>query len=188
MKRKFFLTGAMAFVMSTLLFTVWGASTLPPIQAFLNTNYKYSLDGKEILKNVPAIIYNNMTYVPIYNLAQDLGYNIAIEPGQAILTSPNTPPTTPIAPANSVTINRAQIIAINFATNRVTVVPAGKSNNIENQIVLIITPETKIQDARNKKTYKLSDLQPGINVKVVHSTASTKSIPPQTVAYSLTIL
>lgn len=191
MNRKFIIMSTLAIVISTMLGTVWASSTLYPIQASFNTNYKYSLDGKEILKDVPAIIYNNMAYVPIFNIAKDLGYTATVTDDQAILTSPTDVPiipTTLSTPADSVTIDRAQIIAIDVANNMVTVVPAGKSNHLENQIRLVVTPETKIQDFCHKKSYKLSELQPGINVKVVHSAVSTKSIPPQTVAYSITIL
>lgn len=189
MKRKLALWGVIALTLSSLLGTVWAANKLYPIKASLNNNYKYTLDSKQIMKNVPAIIYNNQVYAPIYNLAKDLGYSVTVTESETNLVKPTTStPTTPAQPSDTVTIDRAQIIAINFADDTVTVVPAGKSTDTKNQIVLKVTPETTIQNSKNKKAYKLSDLNTGIDVKVVHSSAMTKSIPPQTTAYSITIL
>lgn len=188
MKRKLVLLGVIALTLTSLLGTAWAATKLSPIKASLSTDYKYTLDGKQIMKNVPAIIYNNMAYAPVYNLAKDLGYNVTVTESETALAKPTTTPTNPTQPSDTATIDKAQVIAINFADNTMTIVPAGKSSDLNNQIILKITPETTIQHSKNKKIYKLSDLQPGINVKVVHSLAMTKSIPPQTVAYSITIL
>ncbi|MEG0847506.1 stalk domain-containing protein [Niameybacter sp.] len=190
MKRKLALWSVLVLAISTLFGTVWAANKLSPIKASLNTDYKYTYNGKQILKNVPAIIYNNMVYVPVYNLTKELGYNVNVTQSETTLSLPEAtkPPTKPTEPTDTVTIDKAQIIAINFADHIVTVVPAGKSKDMANQIDLKITPETTIQSSKDKKNYKLSDLNTGINVKVVHSAAQTKSIPPQTVAYSITLL
>lgn len=91
-------------------------------------------------------------------------------------------------PTDAVTLEKAQVVAIDYADCTLTVIPEGKSNMINNQIILRITPETVIQNSVNKRIYKLSDLEPGIYIKAVHSPMMTKSIPPQTVAYTITIL
>ena len=91
-------------------------------------------------------------------------------------------------PTDAVTLEKAQVVAIDYADCTLTVIPEGKSNMINNQIILRITPETVIQNKSNKRIYKLSDLEPGIYIKAVHSPMMTKSIPPQTVAFTITIL
>ncbi|MBU3810443.1 MAG: hypothetical protein H9893_02125 [Candidatus Niameybacter stercoravium] len=91
-------------------------------------------------------------------------------------------------PKDAMTLERAQILSIDKPNNTVVIVPSGKSSSVENQIRLIITPDTKIISGADNKPLTISDLEPGINIKVVHSSAFTKSIPPQTVAYSITLL
>ena len=91
-------------------------------------------------------------------------------------------------PADAITLEKAQVVAIDYADCTLTVIPEGKSNMINNQIILRLTPETVIQNHSNKRIYKICDLEPGIYIKAVHSPAMTKSIPPQTVAYTITVL
>lgn len=94
----------------------------------------------------------------------------------------------PALPKDALTLERAQILAVDTTNNAVLILPAGKSNTLENQIKLILTPETKITSPVSDKPLSLTDLQPGAFIKVVHSSAFTKSIPPQTVAYHITLL
>ena len=94
----------------------------------------------------------------------------------------------PTMPTDGVTLEKAQVVAIDFADCTLLVIPEGKSNMLNNQILLRVTPDTVIQNNVNKKIYKLSDLEPGIYVNVVHSPVMTKSLPPQTVAYMITVL
>ncbi len=53
---------------------------------------------------------------------------------------------------------------------------------------LIVTEETSIRHIRNKRMYYRDDLQPGMNVEVLHSPAMTFSIPPQTVAFEIVLV
>ncbi len=54
------------------------------------------------------------------------------------------------------------------------------------QTALVISESTVITDAEGKEI-KVEDLKEGVEIKAVHSAASTFSIPPQTAAYEITV-
>lgn len=168
--------------------TLFATPKYRPIKVFLDPSYTYSLNGSPILTKQPTIIYKDTAYVPVDVLANALGYNVKIQDNKITITTPTKPIPPEQKPNNTVTIPKAEIIAIDFAANTVTIVPAGKSNDIQNQIVLKVTGQTTITDGKTKKAYSISDLNTFMQVKVVHSAAMTKSIPPQTQAISITIL
>lgn len=175
-------------VLMTLLFTcllgfttIWATTLFKPIRASINRAYSYTLDGKEILKNQPAILYRDKYYVPLENLATTLGYNIAIQEDQANLTSPG------YAPKDNITLDQAIITAIDFASNRITIYPKDKPNNSSNQVVLNITPDTVITDKQGN-TYDITALNTSMPIQATYSAAMTKSIPPQANAIKIVIL
>ncbi len=63
----------------------------------------------------------------------------------------------------------------------------GDKNNNQDRLKLLLTDTTKIYD-KNGKEINLSDIKIGYTVKVKHSKMMTRSIPAQTVAYSIRIL
>lgn len=172
-------------------FNLFASSNSKPIRARLNENFKYRLNGKAILKDTPAIIYKDTVYVPIEDYTKALGHTISIDKNTANIStqtpSPMPKPTpiprptpqpkpTPV-PETTSTIE-GTIIAIDFASNRITVVPTGKPNS--SQIDIYATPTTSIVDSRTKQIYSFNDLNTDMKVTVVYKTLSTKSIPPQT--------
>lgn len=163
-------------------FTVFASAKAKSIKASLDPHYTYTFNNQSILAKEPTIIYKNKAYVPVDVLSNALGYNVSIKGNQVAITTPTKP-----QPQN-VTIPKAEIIAIDFAAKTVTIVPAGKSNDMQNQIILNITDQTTITDGKTKKAYNITDLNTGMQVKVVHSAAMTKSIPPQTNAITITLL
>lgn len=168
--------------------TIFATAKSKSIRASLDPNYRYTFNNQSILDRQPTIVYNGKAYVPVETLASALGYNVNIKNHQvAITTPPVTKPTPPPAPA-AVTIPRAEIIAIDFGGKTVTILPEGKVNRPENQIILHVNDQTTITDGRTKRIYTINDLNTGIPVKVVHSAAMTFSIPPQTQAISITLL
>lgn len=54
-------------------------------------------------------------------------------------------------------------------------------------IALIVTDETVIKKGLDKRIYKIDDLEIGMKISAKHSLAMTRSIPPQTVAFEITI-
>ena len=175
------------------------AQTVKPksIRAQLNSSYTYSLNGKPILANTPAIVYNKKVYVPLEDYTKALGYNLNLQNNNAAITSskPNTskPQKPSPAPTSMPQTNErvsGVILAIDFNGKTITILPTGKSNSPNNQIVLTITDATKITDGKTKKLYTINDLNTDMKITAVYSTRSTKSIPPQTqnIAETITIM
>lgn len=54
-------------------------------------------------------------------------------------------------------------------------------------VALIVTDETVIKKGNDKRIYKLDDLEVGMKISAKHSPMMTRSIPPQTVAFEITI-
>ncbi len=54
-------------------------------------------------------------------------------------------------------------------------------------VALIVTDETVIKKGNDKRIYKLDDLEVGMKISAKHSPVMTRSIPPQTVAFEITI-
>lgn len=164
-------------------FTLFASPFFKPIKASMNTNFKYSLNGAPILAKTPAIIYEGTVYAPINKLVNALGYEIAVQNNQAIISTP-----VPTPAKDTVTISNATITAIDFATDRITVYPTNKANTMLNQVDLFITKNTVITDGKTKRVYSIQDLNTGMPVKVVYSSRVTKSIPPQSEALQITLL
>lgn len=61
------------------------------------------------------------------------------------------------------------------------------SENYKNGIALKITENTRITHSVNKRIYKAEDLEVGMKISGEHSAAMTRSIPPQTEAFSIVI-
>lgn len=184
--------------------TIFAAPKLKPVRSYLASSFKYTINGKAALDKSPTIIYKDTVFVPVEDLVKALGHQVTIKDGVVTISTcdANCPSPTPIprptpAPTpiprptpnipNGV-IPRAEIIAIDFNTKTVTVVPAGKENSPENQVALKVTPNTVITDGKTKKLYSIEDLNTSMQVKVVHSPVMTKSIPPQTEALEITLL
>ncbi|MGL4345078.1 MAG: hypothetical protein ACRCTE_07775 [Cellulosilyticaceae bacterium] len=189
--------------MAMTLFATTGGKR---VRVYLTDGIKYTLDKKEILPKTTTIILKDKAYAPVEELAKALGYNVEVKGDVITITSgkpmPPTPPITkptppPITkptpppvtkPEGTATLPKAEIVAINFADKTVSVLPAGKPNQVSNLIELKLSDKTVITDGKTKKIYSINDLTTGMPVSVVHSTAMTKSIPPQTAAYTITIL
>lgn len=172
---------SMLLLILLLGFATLGATTLfKPIRASINKNYTYSLDGKQILKNKPMILYKGQYYAPIDSLTTALGYNIALQEDQALITTPGKPSD------KTTTLDNAVITAIDFASNQLTIYPKGKPNNANNQIVLNITPNTIITDKQGNM-YDITALTTDMVLQATYSSAMTMSIPPQSTAIKLVI-
>ncbi|MGL4738747.1 MAG: hypothetical protein ACRCW2_14940 [Cellulosilyticaceae bacterium] len=85
-------------------------------------------------------------------------------------------------------IPRAKIIEVDTKLSRVTVLPKGLKDTMENYIILNVSDQTVITHQKEKKIYTLADLQKGMIVKVSRAAFQTASIPPQTTACEIVIL
>lgn len=179
----------LAFGIISTSLTIFASTKSKYIRASLDENFKYTLNNQSVLNNQPTIIYNGKAYLPVDTLSNTLGYHVNIKNNHVTISTPAS--TTPIPPAETspwVTIPKADILAIDFAANTLTVLPVGKPNLPENQIILKVTNQTTITDGQTKKLYSIKDLNTRLPIKVIHSAAMTKSIPPQTQALSITLL
>ncbi|OON95460.1 MAG: hypothetical protein ATN36_08160 [Epulopiscium sp. Nele67-Bin005] len=186
-KRRIFSIVTLVLIFGAGFNQTMAGAMMSSIRANIKYDYKYWLDGKIILAGKPAIIYDNVVYVPLNDLARTLGYNTAVQGDGATLTSPGTPslPVPPSGQATDILINRAIISAIDFSSNQITVYPENSPNNL---IRLNVTPSTRITYGTNSSNANFVDLAPGMVVRALHSPAVSKSNPPQANATSITIL
>lgn len=164
-----------------------GAGRFRPIRASINREHKYVVNGKDVLRTAPIIRFEDQYYVPIDLLGKSLGYDVTSNNDETRFTSQAKPTPSPTSKPiqNTITLDRAVIVGIDFPTNQIVVYPQGKANTQENQIILRITPETIITNSTDIPRFKLSDLNTDMVVKVTYSAAMTKSIPPQSNAIKI---
>ncbi|OON93455.1 MAG: hypothetical protein ATN31_00850 [Candidatus Epulonipiscioides saccharophilum] len=106
-------------------------------------------------------------------------------PAYAINPKASTPailPIFPVAiPADAISINEAIIKSISTEAKTVTILPAGKEDVPPNWIVLTINENTSFANGE----LTLEDLEEGMVIEASHSLMMTRSLPPQTPAYSI---
>ncbi|MHC1746900.1 MAG: hypothetical protein AB9856_00750 [Cellulosilyticaceae bacterium] len=182
--KKFTKTKKLILVGSTLCMlsiSVIATPVLTTIQARLNTTPIYTLDNKKIMEGAHAIDYSNKIYVPVEDLAATLGLELSYKENTIALSTPSSAP-------KNITIENATIKKVNESNGQITVLPTGLQDTQSNYITLNISKDTILSHANLKKIATFKDLKEGHNIKVVHSPYMTKSIPPQTNAFEITLL
>lgn len=159
--------------------SIFAAPTLKQIKAYLNPSIQYTLNGKSILTDTTTLSYQNKNYVSIADLANALGLEVGYQNGTVSLTSPQD---------KVITIPQAIIKEVIPESNQIVILPVDTKDTPTDYLILNVTSETTIQNAYSNLVYTLEDLQEGMTLSVEHSTAMTRSLPPQTVAYTLTVL
>ena len=150
------------------------------ITAYIDSNMVYYLDGEEILDNTNTLHYKGKNYVSVRDIAEALGKEVTFAEGEVILTTPQD--------EEFIVINEALIKKVDVKQNQVTILPAGKADQLENYKILNVGAETKLGYEKKKPVVKINDLKEGMKVKVVQASFETASIPAQTTAYEITIL
>lgn len=160
------------------------------IHAYLNNQVVYELDGNQILKGTNTVNYKDKNYVSVAELSKALGKEVRFEGNKVIITTPTDEKPELPQVTDKITIAKAVIKDVNIESNRVTILPSGKQDIRENYIELNVGDDTvvKLQDQLNKRRYGIADLEKGMEVKVVHASIMTLSLPPQTSAYEIEIL
>lgn len=159
--------------------SIIAAPILKEIKAYLNPSIQYTLDGQSILENTQTISYNNRNYVSVADLATALGLEVSYKDSTVTFTS---------SKEEVLTISEATIKEILLDSNQIVVLPSGVEDTPTHYLVLNINSETIIKDAESVRTYTLEELKEGMTLSVEHSSVMTRSLPPQTTAYTLTIL
>ncbi|MGL4362633.1 MAG: hypothetical protein ACRCSG_05120 [Cellulosilyticaceae bacterium] len=183
-KRQLIQALSVSLMSVAIMTTVMAVTQFTNIRAAINTNYTYTLNGEQILKNQPMILYKGNYYAPVAETAQALGYNALVEADKATFTSPGTVPDT--KPSTNTTLKNANIAAVDFSNRTMVVYPANTSSSEKNQVVLNITPQTIITNAQGTARYRLEDIDTFSKIDVTYG-ATTKSIPPQANAIKIVI-
>lgn len=178
-KKALYLSFALVAMLSLSFGTILATTLFIPIRASINRSYVYKLDNKVIMSTKPALLYNGVIYAPVDAVASSLGFKATIAEDRTTFTKKTN------TSSNTVTINRAMVSAIDFASNTLTVYPEGQSSN---QIRLLITPQTVITYANTGQRASITSLGTATVVKVVRTPQTTKTTPPQATALSIQIL
>ncbi len=169
-------------ILGTSLLTctsIMAAPVLKEIKAYLNPSIQYTLDGESILEASQTISYNNRNYVSVADLATALGLEVSYKNNTVSFTSPKS---------EVVTVPQAIIKEVLMDSNQIVILPNGLDDTPAHYLVLTIDSETTIQDSEAVHTYTLKDLKEGMTLSVEHSPTMTRSIPPQTLAYEITLI
>lgn len=179
----FIIVGTSLLVCTSLI----AAPVLKEIKAYLNPSIQYTLDGEAILDGTKTISYNNKNYVSVADLANALGLEVSYENNTVSLTSPKAEVVT-VPQTEVVTIPQATIKEVLMDSNQIVILPEGAEDMSTNYLVLNISTETTIKDTASEHTYTLKDLKEGMTLSIEHSPMMTRSMPPQTAAYTITLL
>lgn len=85
-------------------------------------------------------------------------------------------------------VSMGTVKEVNVAGNQVTILPVGQKDSYENYIVLNVSDQTLLKNAKQGKLLNLKDLTVGMKVKAVHSQMATFSLPPQTPTYKIIVI
>ena len=156
------------------------------ITAYLNPSITYTFDGKSILKNNQTITYNNQNYVSVSALAGALGKEVSFKNGVINITTPESDQI--INDLENKVIEKAIIKEIDIKGKRLTILPQGKVDKVENYIIINVPSQAEVVHERLKSIIRFQDLEEGMTLKIIHAPAMTASLPAQTTAYKLIVL
>ncbi|MBU3812140.1 MAG: hypothetical protein H9893_10855 [Candidatus Niameybacter stercoravium] len=186
----------MLTAMGTLSVTLVAAPIVKNVTAKIDPAISFELNGEKVMSNSEALMYNNTLYVPVRELGETLDAEITYKDKVVSITTEETTPlntretqepATEIVPAlEAVTIDEATIMNVDVEGKQVSVLPAGKEDVYTNYIILNISEDTALTQDGTALT--LNDLVKGMKVSVTHSSVSTRSLPPQTAAFTLNVL
>lgn len=174
----FIIVGTSLLVCTSLI----AAPVLKEIKAYLNPSIQYTLDGEAILDGTKTISYNNKNYVSVADLANALGLEVSYENNTVSFTSSTADR------LEVVTVPKATIKEVLLDSNQIVILPEGAKDTPTNYLILNTSTETTIKDTASERTYTLKDLKEGMTLSVEHSPMMTRSMPPQTAAYTITLL
>lgn len=189
----------MLTAMGTLSVTLVAAPIVKNVTAKIDPAISFNLNGEKVMENSEALMYNDTLYLPVRALGDTLDAGIEYKDKVVYITTEDThnvatastkEVSVPVEEAaqalEAVTIKEAKIIEVDALGNQITILPAGLEDVYTNYIVLNINDETVVEMDGVKLT--LTDLTEGMSISATHSSLSTRSMPPQTAAFTLTVL
>lgn len=190
----------MLTAMGTLSVTLIAAPIVKDVTAKLDPSITFNLNGEKTMEDSQALMYNDTLYLPVRALGNELGAEIQYK-DKVVYINTEDKATTDVAAPNEmtakaieeaatttpasevVTIESATIKDINKDSSQVTILPAGKEDDFASTIILNVNEDTVLTVDGKEAT--LADLSLGMEVSVTHSTVMTRSLPPQTTAFSI---
>lgn len=157
----------------------------------------------ETIDSKNKVVKNSMKLLPdkdtkIYNQNGELVKLTALKEGMTVNVEHSTKITkaaVPQAYVYKITIvkekDETQVteskILKHYKSNNKSYILVGEADKIGTQILFILDDKAVIKNKYNQ-VIAFEDLKVGLNIKVVHSKAMAKSLPPQSVAYSVQVL
>lgn len=186
---------AMVGAISVMSISTIAAPIIQEVKANFKSNISYTLNGENVLEGKGGLVYNDQVYVPVRDIAKTLGFTVDYKNDTVIMnnqTNSNTRETKDNDATETVndaiTIEKALIKNINLEGKQVTILPEGKEDKPENYLILTVGENTTIGHYKVKRLFALEDLAEGMSVSVSHSPISTRSLPPQSPAFNITML
>ncbi|MDA3733729.1 hypothetical protein PBV87_19850 [Niameybacter massiliensis] len=182
--------------MGTLSVTLIAAPIVKDVTAKLDPTITFNLNGEQVMKDSNALMYNDTLYLPVRAIGTELGAEINykdkvvyIETEETTMNEVRTKGSesveaTETTPAlEAVRIESATLKDIDADGTQLTILPAGKEDIAANMIILNLSEETTITVDGKEAT--LADLSLGMELSVSHSQMMTRSLPPQTPAFTV---
>lgn len=180
----------MLTAMGTLSVTLVAAPIVKNVTAKIDPAISFNLNGEAVMKDSEALMYNDTLYLPVRALGDTLDASIDYKNKVVYITTEDqasqTSKTIPTAKEDAITIEKASIKSVNPENKQVAILPDGLEDVYTNYIILNIDDSSVLTNAG--APIKLTDLTEGMTVSVTHSTVMTRSLPPQTTAYSINVL
>jgi len=146
-----------------------------------------------ILTSKDLITQNENIFISLDFLRKNFGMELQlIDEGQILILPTVLSPLIPFdqmevhsmnldikIPEDAIKIDRATIKTIDTELKQITILPAGKDDNLDNYIILNISDLTSFANG----TSQFENMHEGMIVEVYHSSSMTKSRVPQTAAY-----
>lgn len=181
----------MLTAMGTLSVTLIAAPIVKDVTAKLDPTITFNVNGETTMKDSQALMYNDTLYLPVRALGNELGAQINYKDkvvyinteDQVATAAATTKEIAKETTQEAVTIESATIKNINKEGTQVTILPAGKEDDFSNTIILNVNEDITL--TVDGKPATLADLSLGMEVSVTHSTVMTRSLPPQTAAFSI---
>lgn len=162
-------------VLSTMSLTAIATPIIQEVSANLRKDITFTLNGEKVLEGASTLQYNDTTYIPARVLIEELGFKVDYKDGNIAITQATNTATRNVEgieqlpELEGVPISQATIKSINKTDKQVLIVTAD-----EREIML------------NTGELDLTELAVDMTVRVIHSPAMTRSLPPQTAAFEIT--
>lgn len=169
-------TGLIIGIISGIGVTTIAQPVIQSVTAYLRQDIKYTLDGESVLKDKGALMYKDTVYVPLRAISNILGISVDFNDNTVMMHTEDTIVETPWGQENLNVLKEATIVDVLTAEGEIIVVENGKTNSIENYII-VNAKSAPIKHENNKRAYAFSDLEIGMKIDLSIK-ALTKSAPP----------